>query len=232
VEDPGFIAGRVAFEAAQVEAVPVPIDAEGIDVAAGRQRAPDARLAYVTPSHQYPLGVTMTLARRLALLEWATAADAWIVEDDYDSEFRYEGRPLAALQGLDPHGRVVYLGTLSKTLFPSLRLAYLIVPPGLGEAFALARATLDLYAPIGLQAAAADFMAEGHFARHIRRMRSLYAERQAALVAAARRELGERLEVRPNATGLHLIGWLPPGVSDVAVARRALDAGVLAPPLT
>jgi GntR family transcriptional regulator/MocR family aminotransferase len=186
----------------------------------------------VTPSHQYPLGVTLSLSRRLALLEWARAANAWVLEDDYDSEFRYEGRPLASLQGLDPDGRVLYLGTFSKTLFPGLRLGYLIVPAELTAAFTAVRAALDQYAPGLLQAVVADFLAEGHYARHLRRMRTLYAQRQEAMVLAARRECAGRLDVGPNATGLHLIGWLPEGVDDREVSRRAAAYGVDARPLS
>ena len=131
-------------------------------------------MVYVTPSHQFPLGVTMSLARRLALLEWVRRSGAWVIEDDYDSEFRYSGRPIAALQGLDFTGRVIYLGTFSKVLFPSLRLGYLILPPDLVEPFTNARALVDRHSPLIEQAVLADFIAEGHFARHIRRMRALY----------------------------------------------------------
>src|SRR5262249_4356701 len=156
---------------------------------------PDARLAYVAPSHQYPLGVTLSLPRRLALLDWAQRGDAWVVEDDYDSEFRYTGRPLAALQGLDRTGRVLYLGTFSKVLFPALRLGYLVVPPDLVDAFTAARAATDRQAATLTQAVVTDFIDEGHFLRHLRRMRTLYAERQEVLLRAARREWGGLLEV-------------------------------------
>ena len=232
VEDPGYANARAALRATGVVVHPVPVDGDGLDVAAGRAAGPAARLCYVTPSHQYPTGVTMTLPRRLALLDWARSADAWVVEDDYDSEFRYAGRPLAALAGLDPDGRVLYLGTFSKSLFPALRLGYLIVPPDLGEAFARARETLDQFASAWLQAVVADFLAEGHFVRHLRRMRTLYAERQATLVRAVGRELGGRLEITPNPTGLHLLGRLWAGVDDVAVSRRAAGLGLEVPPLS
>jgi GntR family transcriptional regulator/MocR family aminotransferase len=230
VEDPGYVSASVALHAVGVRTVGVPVDAEGIVIAPCKR--PAARLCYVTPSHQYPLGVTLSLARRLALLEWARSADAWILEDDYDSEFRYEGRPLASLQGLDPDGRVLYLGTFSKTLFPGLRLGYLIVPPSLVDAFTAARVTLDQYAPALLQAVVADFLTEGHYARHLRRMRTLYRQRQDALVRAAGRTLGSLLEVRPNPTGLHLIAWLPEGVDDRQASLRAASYGVEAPPLS
>jgi GntR family transcriptional regulator/MocR family aminotransferase len=231
MEDPGYLGARGALQAAGAELVPVPIDAEGLDVGAGARLAPRARLAYVTPSHQFPAGATMSLSRRLALLAWARAADAWVLEDDYDSEYRYAGRPLAALQGLDDAGRVIYIGTFSKVLFPSLRLGYLVAPPAVAEAFAAARALADRHPPGVLQAILADFIAEGHFVRHIRRTRERYAERQAALVAALQ-PLGDRLETAPAAAGMHLVGLLPPGADDQAVSEAAGRYGVYASPLS
>jgi GntR family transcriptional regulator/MocR family aminotransferase len=211
MEDPGYRSARSALQGAEAVLVPVPVDSDGLDVAAGSARCPDARLVYVSPSHQYPLGVTMSLSRRLALLDWARRADAWVVEDDYDSEFRYAGRPLAALQGLDRDGRVIYLGTFSKTLFPSLRLGYLVVPEDLVDSFMAARIVMDRQPSTLTQAVVANFIEEGHFLRHVRRMRTLYSERQEALLRAARRELDGVLDVRPCETGLHLMGWLPDG---------------------
>src|SRR5579875_2683161 len=188
VEDPGYGGVRGALQAAGVCCVPVPIDAEGISVQEGMARAPRARLICVSPSHQYPLGIIMPLPRRMALLELARNRGAWIVEDDYDSEFRYRGRPLASLQGLDEAGRVIYTGSFSKTLFPGLRLGYLVAPEKLVDTFARAR-SLTNRSSAGLeQFLAAEFLSEGHFARHVRRMRALYAERQQALVAAVERE--------------------------------------------
>jgi GntR family transcriptional regulator/MocR family aminotransferase len=232
VEEPGYPSARAALLGAGVRVVPVPVDGDGLDVAAGSARCPNARLVYVTPSHQYPLGVTMSLSRRLALLEWARRANAWVVEDDYDSEFRYAGRPLAALQGLDQDGCVLYLGTFSKTLFPALRLGYLVVPPDMVDAFAAARAVCDRQTPTLTQAVVADFLAEGHFHRHIRRMRTLYSDRQETLLRAAQRELGGLLEVCPCATGLHLMGWLEGGRDDQQASQAAARAGVEAPPLS
>jgi GntR family transcriptional regulator / MocR family aminotransferase len=201
-------------------------------VAAGARLAPRARLAYVSPSHQYPLGVTMSVSRRLELLAWAREADAWILEDDYDSEFRYTGRPLACLQGLDHDGRVVYVGTFSKTVFPGLRLGYLIVPPALVAPFAAARRVVDRHPPAVEQAVLADFLTEGHFARHVRRMRGLYEERQAALVEAVGRELAGRVEMRAADAGMHLVGWLGVGVDDQALSARAMHAGIDVPALS
>ena len=212
--------------------MPVPVDGEGLEVAAGIEREPGARLACVTPSHQYPLGVTMSLGRRLELLGWAKRSGAWVVEDDYDSEYRYTGRPLEALQGLDGEGRVLYVGTFSKVLFPALRLGYLVVPSDLIEAFVSARELTDRHPPTVDQAVLADFIAEGHFLRHLRRMRALYAERQAALVDAAARELPGLLDVNPAAAGMHLVGWLPEGTDDREASRRAATLGVEAPPVS
>jgi GntR family transcriptional regulator / MocR family aminotransferase len=232
IEDPGYLGARGAFLGAGATLVPVPVDGEGLDVAAGKARDPEARLIYVSPSHQYPYGVTMSLPRRLALLEWASRAAAWVLEDDYDSEYRYAGRPLAALQGLDSEGRVIYLGTFSKVLFPALRLGYMVVPPDLVDVFAAARALVDRHSPTLDQAALADFIADGHFARHIRRMRALYAERQAILVEATTHELAGALDVSPAEAGMHLVGWLREGMNDVEASRQATTHGVEAPPLS
>ncbi len=232
IEDPGYMGARAALLAAGAHLIPTPIDAAGLDLAAGRARCPNPRLVYVTPSHQFPLGVTMSLARRLALLEWADIAGAWVLEDDYDSEFHYGGRPLAALQGLDSTGRVIYIGTFSKVLFPALRLGYLIVPPALMDAFIRARSAVGTHSPVLEQAALAEFMREGHFARHIRRMRALYAERQAILLDAAARDLAGMLDLQPAATGMHLLGWLPDGMDDQVAAERADAVGVRVLPLS
>jgi GntR family transcriptional regulator / MocR family aminotransferase len=231
-EEPGYLGARGAFKSAGARVVPVPVDEEGLDVNEGATLAPDARLVYVTPSHQYPLGVTMTLARRLALLEWANRAGAWVLEDDYDSEYRYEGRPLAALQGLDAEGRVIYLGTFSKVLFPALRLGYVVVPPDLVEVFTNARGLASRFSPTVEQAVLADFINEGHFARHIRRMRALYAERQAILLDAAARDLAGLLELKPDAAGIHLVGQLPAGVDDATASRAAAAVGIDVQPLS
>jgi GntR family transcriptional regulator/MocR family aminotransferase len=221
VEDPGFPGARAALQGAGVTLVPVPVDGEGLDVRAGEDAAPEARLAYVTPSYQYPLGVTMSLPRRLALLDWARRANAWVLEDDYDSEFRYEGHPLAALAGLDAVGQVIYMGTFSKVLFPALRLGYLVVPPAVVDAFTRARALSGRHAPTLEQAVLADFIAEGHFARHIREMRALYQERQEILLDTIQSELNGVLAVSRSVAGMHLVGWLEPGTDDQAAAEQA-----------
>ena len=230
VEEPGYPGIRAVLSAADLRLVPVPVDDQGLDVAAGATAAPRARLACVAPSHQYPLGVVMSLARRLDLLAWARDAGAWIIEDDYDSEYRYAGRPLAAMQGLDRDGRVIYVGSFSKVLFPSLRLGYLVVPPSLVDAFRAARATLDDHAPMTPQPALADFIAEGHFAAHLRRMRRLYAARQQALLAAASRHLGGLLDLAPDEAGMHLVATLTPDLAarmdDTTATERAAGVGI------
>ena len=232
VEDPGYYGARGALVAAGARLVPVPVDSHGLDVAAGQRREPGARLAYVTPSHQFPVGVTMSLPRRLALLAWANQAGAFVLEDDYESEYRYVGRPLPALQGLDEAGRVIYVGSFSKVLFPSLRIGYLVVPDGLMDAFTAGQRLSQIHVPALEQAVLADFLAEGHFGRHVRRMRALYAARGAALIRAIRRQTGGALEVRSAHAGLHLVGWLPTDTDDRAVAARAAEHGVQAQPLS
>lgn len=226
LEDPGYLGARNIFAATGARLIPVPVDDEGFALPQARKLSRQARLAYVTPSHQYPLGITMSLARRLSLLEWARAHDAFIIEDDYNSEYRYRGRPLASLQGLDHASRIIYLGTFSKTIFPALRLGYLVVPSDLIEIFAAARALDDLHSPVIEQAVLAEFIAERHFARHVRRMRALYEERQHFLVEEARKHLKGRVELAPAESGMHLNGWLPHGTSDREVSQRAARAGL------
>lgn len=232
VEDPGYFGARGVFARAGIRLSPMPIDEEGVSINAIRKNRDGARLLYVTPSHQFPLGVTMSLARRLELLEWARQTGGWIIEDDYDGEFRYTGRPIPSLQGLDGDERVVYTGTFSKVLFPSLRIGYLVAPRDLVEAFINGRVMTDMHSSTIPQAALADFIEEGHFARHLRRMRKLYAERQACLVVAAKAELSGLLEIEGKEAGMHLIGWLPPGVDDRAASRAAWRHNLIVRPLS
>ncbi|HEX6370908.1 MAG TPA: PLP-dependent aminotransferase family protein [Longimicrobium sp.] len=232
LEDPAWLAARAALTGAGARVVPVPVDARGIDVAEGIRRAPHARLVCVTPSHQYPLGVTTTLERRLMLLEWARGADAWILEDDYDSEFRYGGRPLMALQGLDGGSRVIYLGTFSKSVFPALRIGFVVVPQPLAEAFVRARLVTDQHPPTLDQLTLADFIRGGHFARHLRRMRRAHESRQNVLIEEVRRELGGLLTLQPSNAGLHMVGYLPADLPDREVERQALLRGVEISPLS
>ncbi len=232
MEEPGHLGVRGVLVGAGAKCVAVPVDAEGLDVAAGIARHPQARLAFVTPSRQFPLGVPMSFARRLALLEWARDAKAWVLEDDYDSEYRYRGRPIEALHALDSDGRVIYVGTFSKLLFPSLRIGYLVVPPELVDAFIAARRFSDMHPPTLEQAALTDFIVDGHFGRHIRRMRTLYAERSAALVEGAAQTAGGMIRIVPPAAGMHVVGWLPDGFDAAEISRHAAALGIEARPLS
>jgi GntR family transcriptional regulator/MocR family aminotransferase len=232
VEEPGYPGARQALMMAGVKLVPVPVDHEGLDVAEGIRRARSAHGVYITPSHQYPLGVTMTATRRMLLLHWAMRSGAWIIEDDYDSEYRLGGHPIASLQGLDTDARVIYVGTFSKVMFPALRLGYVVVPKDLVDAFSTARDATDQFSSTLYQAAMTDFIREGHFARHIRRMRMLYIQRRTALVEAIHKRMGDSLEVIGAEAGMHLVALLPPGVSDVAISKRAADIGISAMPLS
>jgi GntR family transcriptional regulator / MocR family aminotransferase len=232
MEEPGYPGAGEALLAARAQIVPVRVDEYGLDVAAGIQCSPHARLAYVTPSHQFPLGVTMSLSRRLALLDWAARSNAWILENDYDSAFRYTGRPLAALQGLDREGRVIYIGTFSKVLFPSLRLGYVVVPATLLDRFLARCACAGLSSSLIEQAVLTDFLTEGHFTRHLRRMRELYSERQDLLLQAAAKDLAGMLTLYPEETGMQLVGWLPEGSNDQRASQVISTYQVIAPPLS
>jgi GntR family transcriptional regulator / MocR family aminotransferase len=229
IEDPCYQEARSAFDAIGSKIIPVPVDAEGLNLAAARQKA---KLIYVTPSHQYPLGVTMSLPRRLALLQWARSNDAWIIEDDYNSEFRYAGRPLASLQGLDQGGRVIYVGTFSKTIFPSIRIGCAVVPPDLVAIFTAARALSDTHSSLIDQAILTEFIRDGHFARHVRRMRTLYEERQQTLIAECEKNLVGLLDTKKADAGMHLVGWLPEGLSDKAISRKAAEQNLKLAPVS
>jgi GntR family transcriptional regulator/MocR family aminotransferase len=231
VEEPGYPGMRAALMSCGARIRTVPVDGDGVVVERLARLAPNARLGYVTPSHQFPTGVPMSLARRLALLRWAAQERAWIVEDDYDSEFRYGTRPIPCLQGLDADGRVIYVGTFSKALFPSLRLGFLIVPADLHERLVHVRRATDLHPPVIDQLVLADFMNEGHFDRHIRRMRGIYSERLEALTAAAERHCAGALRLRPTQTGLHAVADLL-NADAAAVSDQALARGVEVMPLS
>ncbi|MGN6106278.1 MAG: PLP-dependent aminotransferase family protein [Kofleriaceae bacterium] len=226
VEDPGYLGARRAVVGAHARPIAVPVDEHGLDVAAGIARAPRARAVLLAPSHQYPLGVTLSLPRRLALLQWAARARALVIEDDYDSEFRHRGRPLTALYGLDDAGCVIYVGTFSKALFPGLRLGFVVVPPALVDTFVAARASLSTPASAFEQAALARFLADGHFATHLRRMRAAYRERSEALLAALEADCGDALELAPCDAGMQLVAPLRAPLSDRAIAEEAARLGV------
>ncbi len=233
MEDPGYLDARHLVEMAGAIPVPVPVDRQGMVVATGIRDAPAARMACVAPSHHFPLGHTLSLPRRLALIEWASRARAWVVEDDFDSEFRYSGAPLASLQGLDTSGRVIYIGTFSKTVCPSLRLGYLIPPPELVDRFRAYQDVVDHLSPTVEQATLTDFIEEGHFTRHIRRMRELYRERRQALLTAAARQLDGLLKVEACDTGMHVLGWLQDiALDDTRIADAASQLGIETRPLS
>jgi GntR family transcriptional regulator/MocR family aminotransferase len=225
VEDPGHLGFAGAIHAAGAIRVPRPVDDAGITIPRpGSLKA--TRLAFVTPSNQFPLAVTMSLGRRLELLDWAQREKAWIVEDDYDSEFRFDARPVPALLSLDQHGRVIYVGSFSKSLFPGLRLGFLVLPYGLIDPFVAKRRFIDFHPPMLLQAALADFIEDGHFARHLRRMRKTYGERAAALAYHVDKSARGLIRLRKPEAGLHAVAWLPPGADDQVVARLAAQKGV------
>jgi GntR family transcriptional regulator / MocR family aminotransferase len=232
VEEPGYPGAALAFRAVGAKVCPTPVDSEGLDFEQGQRRWKRARLVFVTPAHQFPLGVTMSLRRRLALLEWARRSRAMIFEDDYDSEYRYSGRPIPALQGLDHSGSTIFAGSFNEVLFPALRLGYLVVPDSMVDRFAAAQSVSLRHAPLLDQAILCDFITEGHFARHIRRMRELYAERLSIFLELARQHLSERLEIPSVEAGLQTVGWLAPGIRANRVAAEAADRGVEVIPLS
>lgn len=231
MEEPGYPSARAALAASGATVHHIPVDADGLRV--DRLRAHrTVRLAYVTPSHQYPLGMTLSLPRRLALLQWAATGDRWIIEDDYDSEFRYARHPLAALQGLDRRGRVLYVGTWNKVLFTGLRLAYLILPAPLVEPFAAARRVTDGFSSPLLQAVLADFLSGGHFAAYLRQARAHYEACRDTLVAEIAARWGTAVTVGPSDTGLHLVTHLRSRADESRLARRAKGHGLVLTPLS
>lgn len=217
MEDPGYHNARGAFLGAGAHVVPVPVDQEGLVVEAGIESSPRAHLVYVSPSHQFPMGVSMSLRRRLHLLDWAQNANAIILEDDYDSEYRYSGRPLTTLQGLDPE-YVIYIGSFSKVLFPALRIGYLVLPVALVEGFIDVRLMMDIHPPLLEQTVLTDFINDGHFTRHLRRMRTIYAERRRVLLDAV---AGLPLQINAHSMGLHCTAWLPEGMQESALVAEA-----------
>jgi GntR family transcriptional regulator/MocR family aminotransferase len=232
VEEPGYWLLHRVLKLAGCRQVFVPVDSEGLDVSAGIQLCSDARAAFVTPSHQYPLGVTMSATRRLQLLKWAQNAGSWIVEDDYDSEYRYESPPISSLQGLDTNSRVIYIGTFSKVLFPSLRLGYIVAPPDLFDHFAAVRQAMDICPSTINQAVLAEFIREGHFARHIRRMRQLYGERRRVLVEEIERELNSSCTIVGGEAGMHLTILINDAIQDCEIAAKAAKRNLWLTPLS
>lgn len=226
IEDPSYPGARSAWSAAGARIISVPVDQQGIDVTAAARLVANPKLIYTTPANQFPLGVTLTLERRLALLKWAVSSGAWIVEDDYDAEYRYFGRPVAALHSLDISGSVLYIGTFTKMLFNALRLGFLVVPARLTGAFEAARSIIDRHPPTLDQAILAEFIFEGYFGHHVRRMRQIYAERMGVLKDAVERKCGEALDIVDAPAGMRTVAWIRSGDSDRALADRARSLGL------
>jgi GntR family transcriptional regulator/MocR family aminotransferase len=229
IEEPGYPGAAAVLRAVGAKLCGVRVDLEGLDLERGMRQSPRPKLVYVTPAHQFPLGVTMSLRRRLALLEWARKAGVLIFEDDYDSEYRYSGRPVPALQGLDRAGVVIFGGSFSAVMFPAMRLGYLVVPPDMVDVFAAAQSVSTHHPPLLGQAVLCDFIREGHFARHIRRMREVYAERLGVLLKGARENLDGLIEISNVEAGLQTIGWLPDRAKaeDVAAAAEKKNVEVI-----
>ena len=231
-EDPCYWGVRSVLQVSGLKPRPIAVDSEGINPSAADFAAAPPKLILVTPSHQYPLGMVMSLARRRMLLEYARQHQCWIIEDDYDSEFRYGSRPLASLQGLDTAGQVIYVGSFGKTLFPGLRVGYLVAPEPLAESFATASAELYREGQLLQQAVLAEFIAEGHFTSHIRKMRALYGQRRQVLLDALTRRYGDALPAMGGDAGLHVVMQLPEGSDDRAVAEAALARNIVVRPLS
>ncbi|MDQ0511770.1 MocR-like pyridoxine biosynthesis transcription factor PdxR [Ancylobacter amanitiformis] len=231
-EDPGAIGARNSLVMQGAGLVPVPVDDAGLNVERGLELAPHFALAFVTPSHQQPLGAKLSLERRFALLKAAAASSAFVIEDDWDGEFCFEGQPLPTLKGVDAAERVIYVGTFSKSLFPALRLGYLLAPPSLVPTFESSLAATSPGVPTALQATVADFIAEGHFATHVRRMRRLYAERYQTLVETAQTLLGDWLDIVPTTTGMHTVGFFKQGLDAERVCAEAARLGLTVAPIS
>jgi GntR family transcriptional regulator / MocR family aminotransferase len=231
VEEPGYHLERTLLEAAGCRLKLVPVDDQGMDIASA-PRSNGAKAAFVTPSHQFPLGSTMSATRRLHLLNWAQSVGAWIIEDDYDSEYRFDTRPIASLQGLDVNARVIYIGTFSKMLLPSLRMGYMVIPRDLVNLFEAVRFATDIFPPYLLQEALADFMELGHLGRYIRKMRQTYGERRNVLIESLEAEFGDLLEVHGSAAGMHVSVTLPEGFDDREISLRAAKERLVLFPLS
>lgn len=231
-EDPGPLTTSNLFRTLGLRLCPIDVDSDGMDVAGAMARYPDARLAFVMPSRHHPLGVTLSLPRRLALLEWARAKDSWIIEDDYDSEFRYDGAPLPSMRSVDSHDRVIYAGSFSKALYPGIRIGYLVLPPQLVGAFRNLSGLIHRSVPVEAQLALAEFIGGGHFASHLRRMRGLYAERREAFTEAGRAALAGLARIDSSESGLNALAWLEHSRGDRVAHRAVLEAGLKCYPLS
>ncbi len=233
LEDPCYFGTRASVVSAKANIFPVPVDGEGIKIEYAEKNYPKPDFIFTTPSHQFPLGSTMSISRRLNLLEYANRSRAWIIEDDYDSEFRYIGSPLPSLQGMDKYGRVIYIGTFSKVLFPGLRLGYLVLPSTeMVNPFAVLKSITDRQSPIFEQIVLAKFIEDGHFTRHIRKMRMIYKLRQEFLIEELKKQVGEFLEVNASGAGMHVVGWLPENYNDKIVTALAKENELIMSPVS
>lgn len=232
VENPGYLGVKSALRGSSARLYSVPVDDQGLHIGAMSKDIPVPRLVYVTPSHQYPLGMTMSIARRFELLQWARMTGAFIIEDDYNSEYRYAGRPISSLQGLIPDAPVIYIGTFSKVMYPALRIGYLVLPPELVSSFVYARSLQGVHSTGVEQAALAEFISEGHLARHIRRMREAYGERKEVLESCLTAGLGDRCRISPAVAGMHSVLFLSGSEDDRLIARRLAKAGIEATALS
>lgn len=232
MEDPGYPGAFQAFQNAGANVIPIPVDRDGMDVGRAIKSSPAARVAYVTPANQFPLGIVMSAERRVELLSWAARAGAWIIEDEYDAEYRYSGKPIASLHSLDRSGSVIYVGTFTKMLFNALRIGFIVVPERLVEAFRIARSFMDRHAPTLDQAVLTEFIHEGHFGRHVRKMRQVYSDRSQLLTEEANRHLSGLLDVEHAQSGMCTVAWIKTRVTEMALTRRAEQLGLEVVPLS
>ncbi len=232
-EDPGYFGARASMLFAGAKIFPSPLDKEGLNVAYSSKKYPSPKLIYTTPSHQFPIGLTMSISSRIQLLQYASKNNSWVIEDDYDSEFRYSGSPLPSLQGMDKNNCVLYLGTFSKVLFPALRLGYLVLPdPQMLEVFVSAKSMMDRQSPMFEQMITAQFLKEGYFTRHIRKMRTLYKERQEYLISDMKKELGDLIKVKNSDAGMHIILWLKENLDSDIISQKAREINLIAYPIS
>lgn len=232
LDNPGYDGALSVFTVAGTNVQSIPNDEYGMDIEQGKQICPDPKLIFITPSHQFPMGGMLSLPRRLSLLDWAAEKETWILEDDYNSEFRYTTHPIQALQGLDKYRRVIYAGTFSKMMFPEFRLGFLIVPPQLTEFFTVAKYYADTCSTFLEQSTLALFIAEGHYARHVRRVRAACLQRQKALIAAIQRYLPDKLSIHAADSGIHLLCWLRGGLTEADAITKCREAGLGVQPLS
>lgn len=232
MEDPGYPGASQAFQSAGANVLPIPVDGDGMDIGKAIKSFPAARVAYVTPANQFPLGIVMSAERRVELLAWAARAGAWIIEDEYDAEYRYSGKPIASLHSLDSSGSVIYVGTFTKMLFNALRIGFIVVPERLAAAFRMTRSFMDRHPPTLDQAVLTEFINEGHFGRHVRKMRQVYADRSQLLADEAKRRLSGLLHVEHAQSGMCTVAWIETRMTETVLTERAKQLGLEVVPLS